>query len=334
MRKKLIFFIIFLVSLAATIITILYVSKDVDEPLKKITILLDWTPNTNHTGIYVAQYLGYFKDEGLAVKIEQPPQESSTALVAAEKVEFSIGFQDFLAPALTSDTPLPIKAIAAITQHNTSGIICKKSSNINTAADLEFKNYCTFDNFIEIALIKHCVNISGGRFCKVNLIHSQTDNIAATFNKNIDATWGYFGIESVIAKHFNIENNFLFFKDIDPVLDFYSPILISNLNFLEKQPETVKKVLKALSKGYLFAAKYPKESADILVKCVPELDYDIILESQKFMSEQYVNDSTTWGVFNPDRWNSFFDWLFEKNIINKKIIHNTSFTNEFLPGIL
>ena len=90
-------------------------------------------------------------------------------------------------------------------------------------------------------------------------------------------------------------------------------------------------MLKALSKGYTFAAKYPEKAAEILVNCVPELDYDIILESQNYMSTQYISESSSWGRIDPDRWNNFYDWLFENKIINKSIPNNASFTNEFLP---
>ncbi len=327
MLKKFFFFIFFITII---IIAMLFLYKNYFKYSdKEIVIMLDWTPNTNHTGIYLAKDLGYFESEGLNVKIEQPPQESSTALVAAGEVDFAVAFQDFLAPALTSDTPLPVKAVAAISQHNTSGIICKKTANIQNFADLEFKRYSTFDNFIELSLLKYCMKKSGGDFNRVNLFYGKFDNIVATLNST-DAAWGYFGIEGTIAKHFGVENNFLFFKDVDSKLDFYTPVLICNLNFIENNSDTIRKVLKALSKGYTFAAKYPKKAAEILVNCVPELDYDIILESQNYMSTQYISESSSWGRIDPDRWNNFYDWLFENKIINKSIQHNASFTNEFL----
>ena len=51
---------------------------------KKISIVLDWTPNTNHTGLFVAKELGYFKEEGIEnVEIVQPPEGSTTALIGA-----------------------------------------------------------------------------------------------------------------------------------------------------------------------------------------------------------------------------------------------------------
>ena len=45
--------------------------------LEKITFVLDWTPNTNHTGLYVAQELGYFEEAGLEVEIVQPPEDGA-----------------------------------------------------------------------------------------------------------------------------------------------------------------------------------------------------------------------------------------------------------------
>ena len=52
--------------------------------LKKVTLCLDWTPNTNHTGFYVAQAMGYYEENGLDVEIVQPPEDGATALCAAD----------------------------------------------------------------------------------------------------------------------------------------------------------------------------------------------------------------------------------------------------------
>lgn len=87
--------------------------------LEEITFVLDWTPNTNHTGLYVAQKLGYFKDAGLKVKIVQPPEDGVYSLVASGKAQFGVGFQDTMASALVGDDAMPIEAVATILQHNT-----------------------------------------------------------------------------------------------------------------------------------------------------------------------------------------------------------------------
>ena len=65
----------------------------------KITFVLDWTPNTNHTGLYVAQENGYFEDEGLEVEIVQPPEDGAEALTGSGKAQFCVSFQDSMIPA-------------------------------------------------------------------------------------------------------------------------------------------------------------------------------------------------------------------------------------------
>ena len=104
-----------------------------------ITVVLDWTPNTNHTGIYVALANGYFRDAGLNVKVVQPPEDGAVALVASGKAQFGVSFQDSLAPAFVGDAVMPVTAVAAVIQHNTSGIVSRAGEGMDTPRGLEGK---------------------------------------------------------------------------------------------------------------------------------------------------------------------------------------------------
>ena len=55
---------------------------------KDIVVSLDWTPNTNHTGLYVALAKGYYADAGLNVKIVQPPEGDAIAACSSGQVQF------------------------------------------------------------------------------------------------------------------------------------------------------------------------------------------------------------------------------------------------------
>ena len=157
---------------------------------KKLKLVLDWTPNTNHTGLYVAMDKGYYKDAGIELEIVQPPEDGAEVLVASGKADFGISFQDTMAGALSKDSPLPIKAVAAITQHNTSGIMSRKGDGITTPKGLEGKKYATWDLPIEKAILKNVVEKDGGDFAKVELIPSTvTDEVSALSTKQIDAVW-------------------------------------------------------------------------------------------------------------------------------------------------
>ena len=68
-------------------------NTSVSDKNKDITLVLDWTPNTNHTGFYVALEKGYFEEEGLNVTIVQPPEDGATTMVASGQAQFGIDFR-------------------------------------------------------------------------------------------------------------------------------------------------------------------------------------------------------------------------------------------------
>ncbi|NLM22372.1 MAG: ABC transporter substrate-binding protein, partial [Peptococcaceae bacterium] len=147
---------------------------------EKISFVLDWTPNTNHTGVYVALDQGYFEEEGLAVDIVQPPEGGALPLVAAGKAQFCVSFQEEIAAALTSNNPLEVVAVGTILQHNTSGIISLKENNILSPKDMENKIYATWDTPIEKAILKQVITKDGGDFAKVKMVpNTVTDVISA-----------------------------------------------------------------------------------------------------------------------------------------------------------
>lgn len=82
-------------------------SGDDNKEKTKITVCLDWTPNTNHTGMYVALANGYYDEAGLDVSIVQPPENGATEACSAGQAQFAIDAQDTLAAGFTSDTPMP-----------------------------------------------------------------------------------------------------------------------------------------------------------------------------------------------------------------------------------
>ncbi len=109
--------------------------------LQKITVILDWVPNTNHTGIYVARDNGYYNSEGLEVEVIQPSEGGSADLIAVGKGEFGISYQEQVTYARTAVAPLPVVSVATIIQHNTSGFASPVGKNIKTPADFEGKKY-------------------------------------------------------------------------------------------------------------------------------------------------------------------------------------------------
>lgn len=305
------------------------------EDLEKITLCLDWTPNTNHTGIYVALAKGYFKEAGLDVTVVQPSESTSAAMCAAGQAQFAVEAQDTLAAAFTTDEPLGVTAVAALLQHNTSGIISRKGEGMDRPKGLENHTYSTWDSPIELAMLKAVVEKDGGDFSKVKLIPNNiTDEAGALKEHQTDAVWIYYGWSGVAAQLSGLEFDYFSFIDIDPVFDYYTPILIGNNAYMEQNPDSTKALLAALKKGYEYAIANPEEAAQILVDgdTTGSLkdSLQLVTESQKWISEQYKAEVEQWGYIDPARWDAFYQWLWDNQLIEKELPAGTGFTNEYL----
>lgn len=298
---------------------------------RKMSFVLDWTPNTNHTGIYVAQKLGYYAEEGIVLDIQQPPEGGAEALVAAGNADFAISFQDSIAPAYTKDAPLPVTSIAAIINHNTSGIISLKDKGIDMPKGLESKKYATWGLPVEQAIIKNVMETAGGDFTKLELIPSMVTDVVSGLQTDIDAVWIFYAWDGIAAELAALDTNYWNFADINPVFDYYSPTLIANDKLLEEDPEIVKAFLRATAKGYQYAIENPDAAADILLEAAPELDPALVKASQKWLADHYIADGKRWGEIDPLRWNAFYAWLWENALIEKEIPKDVGFTNEYLP---
>lgn len=302
-----------------------------DAELEKTKVILDWTPNTNHTGLYVALEKGYYKDEGLDVEIIQPSEGSSTTLIATENGDFGVSYQEDVTYALTSKDPLPVKAIATIIQNNTSGFASPKSKNIKTIRDFEGKVYGGWGSPSEEAILKAIMSKNNADYNKLKNINIGSDDFFAATEKNIDIAWIFEGWTSVEAKLKGIELNYIPVKDLHPDLNYYTPILITNNEIVDKNPEKVKKFLKATEKGYKFAVENPEESAKILIKYAPELDKELVVESQKFLAREYISDAPKWGTMKSEIWSKYAKFLKKNGLIERELKVEDAFTNDFLP---
>ena len=299
-----------------------------------VTVVLDWTPNTNHTGIYVALANGYFEEAGLDVQVVQPPEDGAVTLVASGKAQFGVSFQDSLAPAFAGDSPMPVTAVAAMIQHNTSGIVSRAGECMDTPRGLEGRKYATWDLDVEKATIRDVMAADGGNFDLVELIPSTvTDEVSALQSGSVDAIWIFYGWAGVACEVAGLDTDYFEFADIDPVFDYYTPVLIGSNAWLEENPDAARAFLAALSRGYTYAAEHPKEAADILMDAAPELKSNsaLVYASQEYLAGEYIADASRWGEFDGERWAAFFNWLGENNLMEAQIDPNYGYTNDYLP---
>lgn len=306
---------------------------DSEPSLTSVRVGLDWTPNTNHTGLYVAQAQGYYKDQGLQVEI-LGAQEGGTVeqLVAAGRLDFGISYQEGVTQARVEG--VPIVSIAAIIQHNTSGFASRVEEGITSPRDFIGKKYGAFGSPIEEAVIRgllECAGV-GDQFDQVQFVDiGSSDFFVATERDEVDFVWIFKGWTGIEAEVRGVPLNIVMMNDVQCIPDYYTPVIITSEKMIAEQPDLVRRFLAATSAGYRFAIERPAEAAEILLQAAPELDAELVRRSQQYLATQYQADAPRWGEQKLEVWRAYAQWMAERNLIARMIEPEKAFTNEFLP---
>jgi ABC-type nitrate/sulfonate/bicarbonate transport system substrate-binding protein len=300
--------------------------------VQKVSVMLDWVPNTNHTGLYVAQERGYFTAQGLNVEILPLAEGSSVEqIVGNGKVQFGISSSESLAKARSEG--IPIVCIAPIIQHDTAGFASLKKANIARPRDFEGKRYGAFGSPTEKALIGKLMQADGGDINKVEFVEiGDSDFLTLAAKGQVDFAWVFAGWEVIDGKLRGLDLNFIpltAWKQVVP--DYYTPIFITNETMTQQSGDAVKKFLAATSKGYNDAIADPKTTGDILANATPETNKDLIQQSQAYLATQYKADAPRWGDQKPEVWQAFGAFMTEQKLLAKPFDPSKAFTTAFLP---
>ncbi|WP_425453900.1 ABC transporter substrate-binding protein [Oceanobacillus arenosus] len=304
-------------------------NPDGQQDLEKVTVVLDWTPNTNHTGLYVAADKGYFEEEGLDVNIIMPGEAGADQLVASGQAEFAVSYQESITEARIQD--IPIVSIAAIIQHNTSGFASVKGKNITSPKDFEGKSYGGWGAPLEKAVLDSIMKQENADVEQVEIVNIGDSDFFTAMEQGIDFAWIYYGWTGIEAELRNEPINMVYLTDYSEKLDYYTPVLATNEKMIEENPETIKKFLKAVSKGYQLAIDNPEEAADILIAEVPDLDPELVKASQVWLASKYQDDAARWGEQKLEVWDNYAAWMYDNGLLDAELDSEHAFTNEFLP---
>lgn len=298
--------------------------------LQKVKIVLDWSPNTNHTGLYVARDQGFFAEEGLDAEILLPGSGGAEAMVASGEVPFGVSVQENVTQSRLQGVPLV--SIAAVIQHNTSGFAAPVAKNIKSPKDFEGKAYGGWGSPVEKAVVQSIMDLQGADVDKVKFLNIGDADYFTAVKRDIDFAWIFYAWTGVEAELRGEPLDMLYVKDFSEQLDYYTPVLVTNEKTIKEDPELVKAFMRAVSKGYQYSIDHPDEAAQILLKAVPELDKDLVVASQKWLSPKYQDDAARWGEQKREVWQNYSDWMHERGLLEKPLDVDAAFTNEFLPS--
>lgn len=295
----------------------------------KVTLALDWFPNTDHTGIYVAQSKGWYRDEGLDLNII-PPSDPSAALklVAAGQTELGVGYQSQTTFARAQG--IPIVSVAALLQHSLGAYMSKKAKNLTRPRDFEGKKYGSSGLSQAMPTLATAMKCDGADVGKVEVINVGQKLMPALLGDQVDFISGFPTWEGIEAE---LKGNPLNVVDYRQwcVPDNYALVIIAGETTLQQKPQVVRRFLAATQKGFEFAMQNPAEAGDLLIKAAPDLDKELVRRSQEELNKRYVADAPRWGVQSADQWKKYADWLLENKLIDKPVDTSKAFTNDFLP---
>src|SRR3990167_7551142 len=311
------FFILFGVTVVAGSFSLLKPSspsggKDILTPL---SLAFDWTPNTNHTGIYVALEKNWYAEEGIDHKlIPYSGTVATDVVVNAGTVDLGVSSTE----AITADAAAgaPLGSAAAIIAHNTSSLAVLKDSGIMRPVQLEGKIYGGYGAPYEEPVVGTMIKTDGGTGAFKN-VTLNVDPLEALRSKRIDFSWIFDAWQGIEAKRSGLAlTTFPINKFGIP--DYSTPDIITSPDTLKEKKDALKKFMRATARGYEYARTHPRESAQMLIDQVPPgtfPDEGLVFESQEYLSPRYADQGKKWGVQTPESWHDYPKFMLDNKSV-------------------
>lgn len=309
-------------------------------PLGTVRLALDWTPNTNHTGFFVAAANGWYGDAGVEFEVLPYGTTAPEALLAAGQAECGISFQDALTFAAAAGAR--VVSVMAILQHTAQEIAVLASSPIQRPKDLDGKTYAGFGYPNEEPTLKAVIKDDGGTgtFKTVTLDTAAYD---ALYAKRADFAITFTAWEGIEATGRGIALRTFAFGDYG-FPDFYQVVLACDARWLAAHPELARAFVTATARGFAFAASDPETAAGLLIAQNPGVfdgNPSLPVESQKFLATKgFLTDASgAVGHQTLAQWQGYSGFLFEQGLLTgpdgKPLTvapdYGALFTNDYLP---
>jgi ABC-type nitrate/sulfonate/bicarbonate transport system substrate-binding protein len=309
--------------------------------LGTVRFALDWTPNTDHTGLYVAQANGWYRDAGVHLEILPYGTTAPEALMAAGQADCGISFQDALTFARTAGAP--IVSVMAILQHTAQQIAVLASSDITRPRELDGKTYAGFGGAQEGPTLESVIKADGGKgtFKTVTLDTAAYD---ALYAKRADFVITFAAWEGIEAGERGIALRTFDFGTYG-FPDFYQVVLACDSRWLAAQPDLARAFIGATVRGFQFAADQPDQAAALLVAQNPGVfdgSPQLPAASQRFLASggYLVDKDGKVGRQTLAEWQGYSGFLYTHGLLTgpdgKPLPappdYGSLFTNDFLPS--
>jgi ABC-type nitrate/sulfonate/bicarbonate transport system substrate-binding protein len=310
---------------------------------RRLRLALDWTPNTNHTGFYVALAQGAYQAADIELELISPEGDAyattPTKKVELGQADLAIAPSESVISYQTKRKPTPLRAIATILAHDASAVVAPASRGIERPQQLDGRIYASYAARFEDHILRAMVKNDGG-LGELEIVYPERLNLWELLQADqADATWVFMPWEGVEAERRQIPLSV--FRLADYQIPYgYSPILLAHDRQIDAQGELLRDFLRISQDGFHFAEAYPEAAADLLIATAqhPTLsDRELVLRSQQYLVDYYRQDQP-WGYMRPQVWHEFIQWLVAEAILTDsqgEIISYLDpdhlYTNDLLP---
>ncbi|ARO25930.1 myristoyl transferase [Rhizobium sp. S9] len=305
----------------------------------KVRIALDWTPNTNHIGIYVAKAKGFYAAAGLDVEILPFTDTSAGTLVSNGVADFGISSE---IEALTQRAGGgDVKMVYGIVQTETARLIFKGGrDDIKSPRDLDGKTYGGFGGTWESALVSAMIRNDGGKG-DVKTVTLGTSAYEALDNGSIDFTLEIYTWEGIAAELENRKISRFHYSDYG-IPDEQTTVIVSSDAYLSASREHARAFIQATRQGYVYSIDHPDEACDLLISGSNGalMNAELVKASQKALIEGHFlrSEAGVIGTLDPAKADAIGGFLIENEILvdangvalKEKPDFSTYYTNEFL----
>ena len=233
------------------------------------TVVLDFTPNAVHAGIFAAKAEGFYKDAGVDLEV-QAPGESTDApkLLAAGRTEFAI--LDIHDLGIAREKGLPLVGVMPIVQRPLAAVLVRSDRGIATPKDLEGKTVGVTGLPSDEAVVDSEVSAAGGNPAEIHEVTIGFNAVSALAAGKVDAATGFWNAEGVTLQQAGVPIR-TFKVDEYGAPPYPELILTTSERTLEEQPELVEDVVAATERGYRFTESNPPQALRDLLAADPSL---------------------------------------------------------------
>ena len=240
----------------------------------KVIFQLDWLPGGDKAAVYVAQKEGYFAAEGLEVTF-QSGRGSADAVTKLGTGVSDVGTGGIAAlMQAVAENNVPVKAVMSVYTKQPDAIFTVKGSGITSLKDVAGKTVATATFSSSNALWPVILRANGVDPSSVKLLKVDPSTLAPLLAQGkVDATinWITVGPAFVnVLKQADKELTVLPWSSQG--LDGYGWSIFASDKMIAERPEVLKKVLRAVSKGFQFSLANPDAAGADLKAIIPEVN--------------------------------------------------------------